>query len=106
MTVFTAAIRADLKFSEKSKKEKVRSLSAVGRALSSCQMGCHVSEKEEAHEPSSSGVIATSKRFKVPKNVCYYVIITIPFSFLVHGLLAMAMHESWLSFLCFCFGVW
>ncbi|KAK7321805.1 hypothetical protein VNO77_32759 [Canavalia gladiata] len=59
-------IRGDLQFSEKSKKEKVRSLSAVGRALSSCQMACHVSE-QQPHHPSST-LIATTKRFKLPKN--------------------------------------
>ncbi|XP_057721548.1 uncharacterized protein LOC130935697 isoform X2 [Arachis stenosperma] len=66
----------DLKFSEKSKKGKVRSLSAVGKALSNCQMGCHVSEKEEQaqtlthDDPSSSTttIIATSKKLKLPKN--------------------------------------
>ncbi|TKY57633.1 hypothetical protein E2542_SST14683 [Spatholobus suberectus] len=58
--------RGDLRFSEKSKKEKVRSLSAVGTASSSFQMGCHVSE-QQTHDPSST-VIATTKRFKVHKN--------------------------------------
>ncbi|KAJ1382570.1 hypothetical protein SESBI_44128 [Sesbania bispinosa] len=69
--VFTAAIRGgDLQLSEKSKKEKVRSLSAVGAALSSsqqhCEMGCHVSEKQP-HDPSST-VVSCAKRFKIPKN--------------------------------------
>ncbi|XP_061355831.1 uncharacterized protein LOC133300326 isoform X2 [Gastrolobium bilobum] len=67
--VFTAAIRGDLQLSEKSKKEKVRSLSSVGRALTSSQhfeMGCHVSEKQ-ALDPSST-IIASNKRFQIPKN--------------------------------------
>ncbi|MED6180811.1 hypothetical protein PIB30_013702 [Stylosanthes scabra] len=76
--VLKAAINGggDLKFPEKSKKAgKVRSLSAVGKALSNCQMGCHVSEKEQQpqtpspHDPSSTTtIIPTTKRFKLPKN--------------------------------------
>ncbi|XP_027329660.1 uncharacterized protein LOC113846042 isoform X3 [Abrus precatorius] len=64
--VFTASIRGDIRFSEKSKKEKLRSLSAVGRALTTCQMACHVSEEQPRHP--SSPVIANAKRFKLPKN--------------------------------------
>ncbi|RYR56883.1 hypothetical protein Ahy_A05g022611 [Arachis hypogaea] len=47
--VLKAAISGggDLKFSEKSKKGKVKSLSAIGKALSNCQIGYHVSEKDE-----------------------------------------------------------
>ncbi|KAK7351754.1 hypothetical protein VNO77_11425 [Canavalia gladiata] len=44
-----------VKFSEKSKKEKVRSLSAVAKALSSYQMGCHLSD---SHKPNAT---ATNK---------------------------------------------
>lgn len=48
------ASRGDLEFSEKSKKEKVRSLSAVDEALS---MGCRVSH---SHKPT--------KKFKLPRK--------------------------------------
>ncbi|KAF7817642.1 uncharacterized protein G2W53_031611 [Senna tora] len=68
-------IGGDFEFSEKSKKGKVRSLSAVGRALSShqaCEMGCDVSEKVDALPPEqspSSSIIPTGKRFKISKKV-------------------------------------
>ncbi|KAL2319077.1 hypothetical protein Fmac_032953 [Flemingia macrophylla] len=58
--------RGELRFSEKSRKEKVRSLSSVGIASSSFQMSCHVSE-QQTREPSSTAIAAT-KRFKVHKN--------------------------------------
>ena len=58
-------IRGDLQFSEKSKKEKVRSLSAVAKELSSYQMGCHLS-----HKPNGSP--SSAKRFKLPRKVSTY----------------------------------
>lgn len=59
--LFGVFSRGDLRFSEKSKKEKLRSLSAVGRASSSSfQMGCNIVSEEQTHEPSST-VIATTK---------------------------------------------
>ncbi|RDX93621.1 hypothetical protein CR513_24085, partial [Mucuna pruriens] len=48
------ASRGDLEFSEKSKKEKVRSLSAVAKALS---MGCRVSHSQKP-----------TKKFKLPRK--------------------------------------
>lgn len=75
-------IGGDFQFPEKSKKGKVRSLSAVGRALSSCEdyeMGCDVTEKVDAlpaQSPSSS-IIATSKRFKIPQKVHNYMLVLI-----------------------------
>ncbi|KAI4316931.1 hypothetical protein L6164_024858 [Bauhinia variegata] len=61
------AIGGRFQFSEKSKKEKVRSLTAVGRALSNCPMGCNISEKVDglSSQAPSSRTIA-SKRFKIP----------------------------------------
>ncbi|RDY13011.1 hypothetical protein CR513_02127, partial [Mucuna pruriens] len=61
--------RGDLRLSEKLKKEKVRSLSAVGTstASSTFQMACHVSQ-QQTHDTSSSTFTATTKRFKVHKN--------------------------------------
>lgn len=60
--------RGDFRFS---KKEKVRSLSAVGTASSSFQMACiNASERQKCEPPST--VIATTKRFKLHKNVCSY----------------------------------
>ncbi|KAK7382954.1 hypothetical protein VNO78_28618 [Psophocarpus tetragonolobus] len=56
--------RGDLPFSEKSKKEKVRSLSAVGMASS---MACHVSE-QQTHHPSSTLIATTTKTFKLHNN--------------------------------------
>lgn len=56
-------------FSEKSKKERLRRLSAVGKASSSNgdrEMGCDVSDTED--ELCSIG---PSKRFKLPKKVGY-----------------------------------
>ncbi|XP_054818738.1 uncharacterized protein LOC129318154 isoform X2 [Prosopis cineraria] len=64
-------IEGDFELPEKS--EKVRSLSAVGRALTSNKgnrMGCDVNEKVHslrAQSPSSNP-IATSKRFKIAKR--------------------------------------
>ncbi|KAG4964101.1 hypothetical protein JHK84_041180 [Glycine max] len=56
--------RGDFRFS---KKEKVRSLSAVGTASSSFQMACiNASERQKCEPPST--VIATTKRFKLHKN--------------------------------------
>ncbi|XP_014504624.1 uncharacterized protein LOC106764760 isoform X3 [Vigna radiata var. radiata] len=62
--------RGDLRFSEKLKKEKVRSLSAVGTASSSFQMSCHVSQQQQQQQTrdSSSALIATTKRFKLHRN--------------------------------------
>ncbi|KAJ1375206.1 hypothetical protein SESBI_51263, partial [Sesbania bispinosa] len=58
-------IHGDLQFSEKSKKEKVRSLSAVAKALSSShKMGCNASD---SLKPKASSIIA-AKRFKLPKK--------------------------------------
>ena len=58
--------RGDLRFS---KKEKVRSLSAVGTPSSTFQMACINVSEQQTHEPSST-VIATTNRFKLHKNVC------------------------------------
>ncbi|KAG2390545.1 uncharacterized protein HKW66_Vig0220490 [Vigna angularis] len=62
--------RGDLRFSEKLKKEKVRSLSAVGTASTSFQMSCHVSQQQQQQQTrdSSSALIATTKRFKLHRN--------------------------------------
>ncbi|XP_047174974.1 uncharacterized protein LOC124842516 isoform X2 [Vigna umbellata] len=61
--------RGDLRFSEKLKKEKVRSLSAVGTASTSFQMSCHVSQQQQQQtRDSSSALIATTKRFKLHRN--------------------------------------
>ncbi|XP_027940372.1 uncharacterized protein LOC114194387 isoform X2 [Vigna unguiculata] len=62
--------RGDLRFTEKLKKEKVRSLSAVGTASSSFQMSCHLSQPQQQQQTrdSSSALIATAKRFKLHKN--------------------------------------
>ncbi|ESW32662.1 hypothetical protein PHAVU_001G006800 [Phaseolus vulgaris] len=59
--------RGDLRFSENLKKEKVRSLSAVGTASSSLQMSCHVAQQQQTRDPSPT-LIATTKRFKLHKN--------------------------------------
>ncbi|KAL2964214.1 hypothetical protein AAZX31_17G244200 [Glycine max] len=56
--------RGDLRFS---KKEKVRSLSAVGTPSSTFQMACINVSEQQTHEPSST-VIATTNRFKLHKN--------------------------------------
>ncbi|XP_027353828.1 uncharacterized protein LOC113864389 isoform X2 [Abrus precatorius] len=53
-----------IQFSEKSKKEKVRSLSAVAKALSSHQMRCRVSDSQK---PNASAIAAT-KKFKLPRK--------------------------------------
>ncbi|KAK7310964.1 hypothetical protein RJT34_08782 [Clitoria ternatea] len=53
--------RPELQFSEKSKKEKVRSLSAVAKALSTYQMGCRVS-------PSQKPNATATKKFKLPRK--------------------------------------
>ncbi|KAK7291243.1 hypothetical protein RIF29_06222 [Crotalaria pallida] len=66
--VFSADIGGDNEFSEKSKIGKVRSLSAVDRALSSYKMSCHDVFEKQAHE-SSSTIIATTERFKLPKKL-------------------------------------
>ncbi|KAK7352249.1 hypothetical protein VNO80_17668 [Phaseolus coccineus] len=52
----SSGLNASSEYSEKSKKEKVRSLSAVAKALS---MGCRVS-----HSPKPT------KKFKLPRKVC------------------------------------
>lgn len=77
-------IAGDFQFPEKSKKGKVRSLSAVARALSSnCsqdyEMGCDLTEKVNAlpaQSPSPS-IIATNRRFKIPKKVPNYTLVLI-----------------------------
>ncbi|KAH1095711.1 hypothetical protein GYH30_040812 [Glycine max] len=62
--LFAVISRGDFRFS---KKEKVRSLSAVGTASSSFQMACiNASERQKCEPPST--VIATTKRFKLHKN--------------------------------------
>ncbi|KAG4955202.1 hypothetical protein JHK87_040796 [Glycine soja] len=62
--LFAVISRGDFRFS---KKEKVRSLSAVGTASSSFQMACiNASERRKCEPPST--VIATTKRFKLHKN--------------------------------------
>lgn len=70
----------DLASLETSKKERIKRLSAVNKASSSYEenfeMGCcDVSDREEelpsqAPSPSFSSV-GTSKRFKLPRKVCY-----------------------------------
>ena len=59
------ASRGDLEFSEKSKKEKVRSLSAVDEALS---MGCRVSH---SHKPT--------KKFNLPRKVPPLVLVLVSY---------------------------
>ncbi|KAK4275116.1 hypothetical protein QN277_018251 [Acacia crassicarpa] len=67
-------IEVDFEFPLQTKKEKVRSLNAVGRALSSCQenkMGCGVTAKVGAlrvQSPSSNTIASSKKRFKVSKR--------------------------------------
>jgi len=57
--VLEIGLNASSEYSEKSKKEKVRSLSAVAKALS---MGCRVS-----HSPKPT------KKFKLPRKVLLLV---------------------------------
>ena len=63
----------DLEFSEKSKKEKVRSLSAVAKALS---MGCRVSHSQKP-----------TKKFKLPIKVPPLVLVLVSYAlFSIPGL--------------------
>lgn len=64
-------VGGDFVFSENSKKERLRRLSAVGKASSSYsdrEMGCDVSDREDELRS-----IGPSKRFKLPKKVRYCV---------------------------------
>jgi hypothetical protein len=56
--------------SERSKKERLRRLSVVGRTSLSYEMGCDVSDREdELHIQAPSMSNGSSKRFKISKKV-------------------------------------
>ncbi|KAL5557892.1 hypothetical protein UlMin_034103 [Ulmus minor] len=55
----------DSVYSEKSKKEKLRRLSSVGKSNGNSEMGCEASDREDDQLPS----VGTSKRFKIQKKL-------------------------------------
>ena len=69
----------DAVFPEKPKKERVKKLSVVGRASSvneDVEMGCSGtcgSEEDEEQLRSRASSPGSSKRFKLPKKVGYYI---------------------------------